>query len=1424
MTTTATSSAQAQARVPAPASQSASAQATTTAMQPASTPQQLNPLTLPLHGSRLIEASAGTGKTWTISALYVRLVLGHGGPHAYPRPLMPPDILVMTFTRAATRELSDRIRARLVQAAQWLRQAEAGEPVASDPFMASLLASIEPGPARQDAAWRLAMAADAMDDAAVFTIDAWCQRVLREHAFDSGQLFDETLMADEQALRLQAVQDHWRQHVYPLSAAQLALVCKCSSFKSVDALDRDLSTLLAQADVPADTRIGTPADARAQPDARSPAASLASQSLWAVWQQSQAQRVAALAALRAEWLPKAQAMQAWLADQTSVCKKDWNGRRLSAANSAKWIEPLVSWASANASATTNASDGTDAPDIPDLTPTAWERLTPDGLASARADGAAPLQVPPEFVAFADLRQTLAALPTVCTALRAHAVACVGQRMALLKQRTGQFGFLDMLTRLDAALARPGSGERLRQHIRQQYPVALVDEFQDTSPLQYRLFDQIYDVAGAGRADAADGGCVDTRASAGSWAGGEAGADLGPNAERGDEGRRACALLLIGDPKQSIYGFRGADIDSYLRARQATEGRHHVLGTNHRSSQAMVDAVNRLFAYREAAPGVGAFRYRHTTHNPLPFLPVAAQGRADVLVQGGQPVPALTVEVDTTLHASADLRRLFAARCAEQVVGWLNDPGMGFQAPVGADGTTAFTRLRPADVAVLVRSGTEAAAVRRALHRRGVASVYLSDRESVFQSAEAADLLHWLQAVAHPRDARLVRAGLATRLVGLSLGELATLAHDDDALDARMAQLDALHTVWQQRGVQAMLRQTLQRLELPGRWLQTPDGERRLTNLLHLAELLQAASAGLDGEQALIRWLHAETQATGVSGDEQVVRLESDADLVKVITVHKSKGLEYPVVCMPFATAFRSVSQDKLTFMRQTDPADASGRSTLRLHITDDDVALADEARLREDLRLLYVALTRARHAVWLGFGVVKDGRKKGCHTHRSALGYVLAGEVVPDTTDWWAAWQHWLAVDRQPTGQVPDADPTPCGTLLVRRADDEPAHTPLARTEQLPPLHQHPAYQATFERDWKVGSFTSLVRDMPSAVSDLLPQARTRAGDEFLQINRPSSLNSLDNIAINVDFLSGADASVPLPVRAPAFWHGFQRGPLAGNFLHEQLEWLAGEGFAVPHPDDHAPPEWATHPLVQRLVRRCELAGHGLQAPAIADWLARVVNQPLPLGAPGLLGGLPPDWPPVPGGAVADRVGCHDRSPPPQRTVSLRQLGTLLPEMAFWLPAHRLHASAVGEVCRTHILEALHPGMPCPPLPARQLHGMLMGFADLVFEHTGRYWVLDHKSNHLGASGAAYTAEAMAAEMARHRYDVQAALYMLALHRLLQSRLGEVYDPATHLGGAVYLFLRGIDGPAHGVCRVPVVPALLDALVAQLDAAEDGTP
>lgn len=214
--------------------------------------------------------------------------------------------------------------------------------------------------------------------------------------------------------------------------------------------------------------------------------------------------------------------------------------------------------------------------------------------------------------------------------------------------------------------------------------------------------------------------------------------------------------------------------------------------------------------------------------------------------------------------------------------------------------------------MLVRTGKEAAAVRRALDSRGLASVYLSDKDSVFDSAEAQDLVHWLRAVASPQDLRLVRAALATRTIGLSLDELGWLAEHEEALDARCDQLRQLRSVWQTQGVLAMLRQTLHQLSLPLHWLARTGGERKLTNFLHLAELMQTASVGLDGEAALIRWLLAETGQEGRQNDEQVLRLESDADLVKVVTIHKSKGLEYPLVCLPYAASFRQKIKNQPT--------------------------------------------------------------------------------------------------------------------------------------------------------------------------------------------------------------------------------------------------------------------------------------------------------------------------------------------------------------------------------------------------------------------------------------------------------------------------------------------------------------------------------
>ncbi|KPF43565.1 exodeoxyribonuclease V subunit beta [beta proteobacterium AAP51] len=1258
-------------------------------------PRPLNPLTLPLQGSQLVEASAGTGKTWTIAALYLRLVLGHGGPGtAAVRPLLPGEVLVMSFTKAATRELSDRIRLRLVQAAACFRGTAPLPP--GDDFLAALLQDHPEGPLREQAAWRLALAAEAMDDAAVFTIDAWCQRMLREHAFDSGCLFDEELQADEAALRDEAVRDYWRQQVYPLAGEVLALAL--ATWPDVDALARDARQLVSQPLAEA-----------------APAGSLAD-----VITTADAQRRQALAALKHGWAERTEAMRAWLQAQLAPKVSVFNRRKLQPAKAEGWLDALRAWALDEEAQVLKGYLG--------LTSTALDRLTPAGLQDARADAGATMDIPPEFAAFEALLAALPALPRAATALRAHAAAQVQARLQVLKQQAGRFGFADMLQRLNDALDEALQGAaagRLRERIVAQYPVALIDEFQDTSPVQLSIFNRLY---GVGRTPPGQ------------------------------------ALLLIGDPKQAIYAFRGADIHSYLQARRATAGHHHVLGTNHRSSVALVAAVNACFERAEQRAGAGAFLYRgqapagaidadgpganpNDSASELPFLPVAAVGRPERWVCGGHEAPALVCSLHSAVRTQEHSRELFAALCAQRIVTLLNDAQAGFEQ---ADQT--FQRLRPADIAVLVRTGKEAAAVRAALRQRGVATVYLSDKDSVFASAEAHDLLRLLQAVAAPRDLGLARAALATALLNLPLPELLQLAQDDNAFDERCATLAELQAVWQGQGVLAMLRRALHRFGLPARWLADAGGERRLTNVLHLAELLQTASATLEGEAALLRWLaqqldEAENQGSAQAGEDQVLRLESDADLVKVVTIHKSKGLEYPLVFLPYATHCRVVDGRRGEAVWLPDEA-AQGQRRLCLAPDAAQVEAADAERLREDLRLLYVALTRARHQLWVGVAALQRGHSPACIWHRSAWGSLVSGpEPRPPEA---------LAADMQKLAS--EVSGLALQVLPLELTPAEVPCSPLQRRETALPLRPAPAYTASFDRRWTVSSYSALVRDSTASA----PGQDQQPADVPLRLLRDDEPAEVATEAADV-----TNPATPPRALAAQPWHQFPRGAYAGNFLHDQLEWLAAEGFALQ----------ATPALQQALQRRCVRQGWGHRSEEVLAWLQRACGTVLPpLG------------------------------------VALDGLDRALPEMEFWLPSDGLDTRAIDQLCHQHLL----PGRPRPALAERHLRGLLMGFADLVYAHGGRYGVLDYKSNALGPRDADYTAAAMEAAMLQHRYDVQAALYLLALHRLLRSRLGAAYRPAQQLHGALYFFLRGVATPLAGAYHLPAPLALMDALDALL--------
>jgi exodeoxyribonuclease V beta subunit len=1200
------------------------------------TPQLLDARSFPLRGSALIEASAGTGKTFTIAALYLRLVLGHGGAHAaFARALTPPEILVVTFTEAATKELRDRIRARLAQAADaFLHEGEL-----DDPLLQALRADYPPAewPAR---AQQLRVAADWMDEAAVSTIHGWCNRMLREHAFDSGMLFDQALQADQVELQEEAVRDYWRTFFYPLPAEDAA--CIAQWWQGPADLRQALKNLLPHVQ---------------QLDGQVPCGD--------ALRQARAERVQQLTALRAPFVSWCDELQQLLDE--AVQAKRVHGTRLQGRHYKGWLQQLRDWCSGQV-------------DQPALTDAAWARLTRDGLREAWKNGdEAPDH--PALRALETLREQVGCLPEGKEQVLSHAACWVAARLEAEQHRRAEMGFDDLLTRLHRALHREG-GERLAAVIREQFPVALIDEFQDTDPIQYGIFRAIYR----------------------------------PEAPRADT-----ALVLIGDPKQAIYAFRGADIYTYLEARQAA-ARLATLGTNFRSTGEMVAAVNHVFDVAEQrAEGEGAFLFRSAAANPLPFLPVDARGRGERWVVQGQPQAALTCwwADEGTELGEKDYRQRMAEACAAEVVRLLTlgqQQGAGF-----VDGDGVLRPVKPQDMAILVNKGVEAEAVREALRTLGVRSVYLSDQENVFRTASAAEVQRLLQACAAPDDGRLVRAALGSAVLALDWQALDRLNTDELHWEAQLERFRGYRQCWQRQGVLPMLRRLLQDFDVPRRLIGERD-ERQLTDLLHLAELLQQASALLDGEHALVRYLAEQREESAVAADTRQLRLESDAELLKVVTVHKSKGLEYPLVFVPFAAACRPVKDSDVPLKWH----DADGRLHVSLR---PDAAMrtqAERERLGEDLRKLYVALTRARFATWIGVAPTAE-------VQRTALGYLLrpGGRLLAP-------------------GQVQDvlqAALGPCAAVSVAPAPPMAAQGYRAETEQLQ-LAPEPSLPAAPPERWWVASYSRLRR------SDERSVAATAQEDTYL--DEPEA---------------GDDAVAPAQPAAAGTLHAFPRGAAPGTFLHGLLEVAGRKGFAAAADQ---PQE-----LAALLARRCQASRWAPHRAALQDWLARWLAEPLQLGR-------------LTAGASA---------------VAPRDLRAIQPEMEFWLAAAQVDTRALDDLVCAHTLR----GVPRARLQPERLNGMLKGFIDLVFEHEGRYYVADYKSNWLGPADEDYTVEAMRDVVLHHRYELQYSLYLFALHRLLRARLPD-YDYDRHVGGAVYIFLRGHASATQGLHLERPPRALMEAL------------
>jgi exodeoxyribonuclease V beta subunit len=957
-------------------------------------------------GRTLVEASAGTGKTFAIAGLVLRLVLD--GDWLAARPGGPPDLrrlLVVTFTRAATEELKTRIRAALRAALRASRGEDVPEKLL--PLVAPLAELL----ARPGAEDRLLSALDRVDEAGVFTIHGFCKRVLEQAAFESGTPFEAEFVedGDGSALRHRAAADAWARiaHADPLLAA-LAVRRKWTA----DALAEHHK---ATAEFPGISIL---------PETPPLADCLG------------ALRVH-IEALRHAWDPGEIAeLLAGLAWTKKACfTPDSDAERIAA------IARVAAF-----------------PDDPDAVETVLA-FAPAGLDDALHKSN---KVNKERRAAIDAHRGIRACGAVADALATlgHSLARsfideVATRITAIKERRGLLTAGDLIRRLHASLHAPDTGPGLAEGIRGQFAVALIDEFQDTDPLQYAIFRTAFD---------------------------------------------GQPLYFVGDPKQAIYGFRGADVHAYLRA-QAEADRPFTLGTNWRSTAGLVDAVNAVF---------------HVPRRPflfdgIPFRPVAWSPANETCRLCGDDKPPLVWWRVPAVEGKRPNKGDAAAELVDAVV-------CEIRRLLAGDMTIGGRPLAAGDIAVLVPNRYDAQDVLKALHKAGVPAVY-SGTSDIRESAEMAEAELLLHAIAVPTDERALRAALATELWGWSATRVATLDSDDAQLDELRHRLRDWQRAWRRHGVLHVLARFQQEEGVADRLLSFADGERRMTNLRHTVELLHEIEAAADrSPEDLLHWLRHRHDQTLASRDRVELRLERDDEAVQITTHHSAKGLEYEVVFLPFlwATSQRETKKQATVLAR----TDEGVRYDLGSPESDRLERLRQADSLAEHVRKVYVAMTRARERCYVAWGGVNTSEFSGLAyllTAHDADGDDLAAHV--ESARHKAKSCDPLAPLTALAEQFPElmvVEPLPC---------EMPASRPVDTAEAVPELRVRALPEDAHRRvqtPWRPASFTSWAAGGSTEVE----HATT---DEPEPAVRPA-----ETVETGI--------------------HAFPRGTTAGNCLHEILE------------------------------------------------------------------------------------------------------------------------------------------------------------------------------------------------------------------------------------------------------------------------------
>jgi len=1205
----------------------------------------LQPLDLtntPLKGINLIEASAGTGKTYAIEGLFLRLIL--------EKQLRVDQVLVVTFTKAATEELRDRIRVKLLQAE---KSFSAG--TSEDHLLAALLQR------QKDHAAAVDLIHEALvefDKAPIFTIHGFCARILYEHAFETANLFDSELISDQRELVRDVAEDFWRSHFYDAPPEFIGYFTE--KIKSPAYFLRLLNKTGA-------TEFKIIPQIEKPPFKTLPAFRKAYQRLEDQWPTT---RTAVMETLRDPALSGTYygSLKPAETDPTTT-KRDLKilsmcaaMDKYAAANSAGF--PLFkNFENFTASKITKATRKKETPPSHDFFKTCDDVYR-------RADAL-----------HGELENYFVYLKTQ---LFNEAPAALKKRKS---QKNIQF-FDDLLILVKQALADKKSNP-LAAAIGQKYKAALVDEFQDTDDVQYEIFSRLFSAEDS-------------------------------------------LLFMIGDPKQAIYSFRGADIYSYLKAARHAQEKF-TLTKNWRSNPHLITAVNTLFSNLKTP-----FLFEE-----IPFEN-ASPGIQDPNESKEEKIPLTIWYLDSRSHAAGnkpvnktEAVRLIAAAVAEEICRIV---------------TEKAARWQPGDIAVLVRTNRQAQQVKERLSARGLPSVLYSTG-NIFDSHEAMQIEKILLGISEPDNPGYLKAALAMSMMGAGGVDLLCDRLDIQQWEHRLASFREYYQMWQRSGFIRMFQMVLSREKIRQRLLSFADGERQLTNVLHLAEIIHQESTRLNlGISGILKWLAQQRDPQAPRLEEHQLRLESDEDAIKIVTLHKSKGLEYPVVFCPYGWEGSLVKEPEIIFHQQgRDDGDRSLTLDLGSDSRDLNLIQAQNELLAENIRLLYVGLTRAKSKCYLAWGNINSAES-------SALAYLLhtAGGLQIDDRP-----EDIVGELQKQVKRKSDEDRIAELDRLVKKSEGSievttvPAPSSCNFFEQrgaADPMIAH-EFKGHIDHAWQVSSYSSLVS---RRVTDIDQPDRDALGDLFRHLESTTE-----------DWID------PRQPRRHDDIFGFPKGTRAGNFFHDILEHL-----------DYT------------------------------DYSAQALNEPVRRGLQSY--GFDSSWQDTVRQTLAHVLTVSLSPAQPELALSSVSFEQRVNEMEFYFPLNRITPQKLRSVFKKHSRFDSGDQLPdrIGRFAFHPTTGFMKGYMDLVFRHRDRFYLVDWKSNYLGPNIDSYHQAALQATMQQHFYILQYHFYVLALSQYLRMR-DPGFRYASDFGGVFYLFVRGIDcqqGPEFGVYFDLPEPSLINAL------------